>query len=190
MNKTVFYEVSSNTKTTYSFLDDRSSYRLRDRLKKAFAEVSTFEDNWDSYGGKPPSKETIKFAELQAKKFPKNLQPYICPFADGTIGLYWRLKSTEKAFVLYINLDHEDKYIFEILGEKDTIIFDEDDYSTALQSYQNRLSTFYGVLKKALKADLSDLTSINYKPYEIESSDFLEDDLYHGLVLNMEELAC
>lgn len=62
---------------------------LNQRLELGFLDIEKLEDDWDTYGGKAPSSETIKLAKSICEFFPSRFQPEIIPESDGSVSLYW-----------------------------------------------------------------------------------------------------
>jgi hypothetical protein len=72
-------------------------------------EFSSFEsydiDDWDGYGAKPITADTIKAARSFRHLFYQDIPPVdIAPGADGTIGFEWRLGVSDKLTRILIDV--------------------------------------------------------------------------------------
>jgi hypothetical protein len=72
-------------------------------------EFSSFEsydiDDWDGYGAKPITADTVKAARSFRNMFDRDIpQADIAPGADGTIGFEWRLGVSDKSTRILIDV--------------------------------------------------------------------------------------
>lgn len=75
----------------------------KNRNKKAINHISLLYDNWDSYGAKAPSKEDIELCTQCIAKLAEAKQPYISPDTDGSISLFWEMKSFVGQVIIFEN---------------------------------------------------------------------------------------
>lgn len=68
---------------------DLIQYSLGLRLELGLRDISKLSDDWDTYGAKAPTKETIELAKQVCLNFPEETQPEIEPCVDGSIALHW-----------------------------------------------------------------------------------------------------
>lgn len=66
--------------------------KINQRLLDGLSEIEKLKDNWDSYGAKTPSLETIEKAKKIISIYPEDCQPEIYPENDGSIELSWKVK--------------------------------------------------------------------------------------------------
>lgn len=68
------------------------SYRLPEPESDEFTVFESYDiDDWDGYGAKPITSDTVKAARAFKRLFDQETpQPDIAPGADGTIGFEWR----------------------------------------------------------------------------------------------------
>jgi hypothetical protein len=106
------------------------------RLVRALENIRQLKPNWDSYGGDPPSNETVDYAYLlisQLQKAAKDRglglpEPEIGPGAKGTIQLEWDID--QKAFELEFSiLNNQPRYFSLVCPSEDDSTWDEDSFS-------------------------------------------------------------
>ena len=77
-------------------------YKLNERQKYGLQDILLLKNNWDTYGGKAPTEETVMFAIEVIIRFPPDMQPELEPKPDGSVCLSWG----ENTFSICINHDY------------------------------------------------------------------------------------
>lgn len=71
------------------FLNVSRTGAISQRLRLGLADMRKLKNDWDTYGAKAPSAETINKAHEVLDIIPFLKAPEILPEKDGSIGLYW-----------------------------------------------------------------------------------------------------
>jgi len=86
---------------------------LLHELKHSIRSYSTYEKNWDGYGGIAPTDETIKDALNFVKLLPKNIVlPYTGLSGDGEISLIWHAGKMVPLPFVHIGFTGNGKYSY------------------------------------------------------------------------------
>ncbi|MGY2906569.1 hypothetical protein [Bradyrhizobium sp. URHC0002] len=77
------------------------SYRLPEPEVDEFSSFESYDiDDWDGYGAKPITADTVKAARAFRRLFDQETpQPDIAPGADGTIGFEWQMSDQTRVLI-------------------------------------------------------------------------------------------
>lgn len=78
-----------NIGTPYFFKGISAGKTISQKLRLGLADMKKLKNDWDTYGAKAPSEETINKAYAVLDVIPFLKAPEIFPEKDGSIGLYW-----------------------------------------------------------------------------------------------------
>lgn len=70
---------------------DKQPPAWKDATEKAFAELATLKDNWDSYGGRPIDPDHIAVARFVLEQIMRHdtPPPQVTPMSNGSVQLEW-----------------------------------------------------------------------------------------------------
>lgn len=103
-----------------------SSSYINEKLKLGLVDMGKLKNDWDTYGAKAPSLETINKAYEILNSIPFLISPEIFPERDGSIGLYWDEPSITRVVKIHSATFPMVQYLEEDDDSEKTFIYDFD----------------------------------------------------------------
>ncbi len=112
------------------FLSSSRGGAISQRLRLGLADIRKLKNDWDTYGAKAPTEDTINKAYEVLDVIPFLKAPEILPEKDGSIGLYWDEPSITR--VIKINSS-----TFPIVQYKEESEYEEKNFTYELSQILN-----------------------------------------------------
>jgi len=75
-------------------------------------------EDWDGYGAKALSRETIDTAREVFRRISQFAPPDVAPAADGTIGFEWRVRTERRSKTVLVEIGPESQITIRVQGDQ------------------------------------------------------------------------